>query len=323
MRRIKKFIVGGLGLVLLAMGIAAWMGAQPSVGPCSAALPKGAFESFRMQSQDGNCLQGYAWQPSGKPVLGVALLAHGIHDHARRYESLATSLNQIGIAVYAWDQRGHGASGGARQRVDSAEQLVADMHLTAQFAAQRHPGVPTFAYGHSMGGMVALHYALAHGTSLKGLVLSSAALKLPDTASAAQINVLKVLSTLAPGLPVEEVDEGKLVRVPAARDVLAADPMIIREKVPARSVATILNGIQSAQARFADLALPVLVLHGAADQVTLPAGSSALAAQATSKDKALKLYDGALHDLLHEPEGSHVTQEISAFMGRQLVGAKP
>jgi acylglycerol lipase len=322
MSRVKKITWGGLGFVLFAIGIAAWMGAQPSVSACAAATPKGAFESFRVQSQDGNCLQGYAWLPTGKPVVGVALLAHGIHDHARRYEALATSLNQIGIAVYTWDQRGHGVSGGARQRVDSVEQLVADMQLTARFAAQRHPGAPTFAYGHSMGGLVALHYALAHGTSLKGLVVSSAALKLPDSVSAGKVNVLKLLSALAPGLPVEEVDEAKLVRVAAAREVLAADPMIIREKVPARSAATILGGIQAAQGRFAELTLPLLVLHGAVDLVTVPAGSSALAAQALSKDKTLKLYDLALHDLLHEPEGAQVKQEISAFIGRHLALAK-
>lgn len=316
MRKLFKVVLAGFGVLAIGLGISAVLGARPSTGACAAATPVGSFTGFRISAADGNCLQGYAWQPSGQPVVGVVVVAHGIHDHARRYEGVAQALNQSGVAVLAWDQRGHAASGGAPQRVDSADQLAGDMRLVAQEAAKRHPGVPMFAYGHSMGGLVALHYALANEASLKGLIVSSAALKLPETASAGQLAVVRTLSTLAPGLPVELVDEAKLVRSPQARAALAADPLIAQEKVPARSVATILNGIESARPRFSTVKLPLLILHGTADQVTNPAGSRDLAAQAGSSDKTLKLYEGALHDLLHEPEAPQVIQEITKFVIR-------
>jgi acylglycerol lipase len=323
MRKLFKVILAGFGLMVIVIGVSVVLGSRPSFGPCDTAQPVGGFTSFRLTAADGNCLQGYAWQPSGKPVVAVVVVAHGIHDHARRYEGLAQALNQSGIALLSWDQRGHAASGGARQRVDSAEQLAGDMRLTAQETAKRYPGVPMFAYGHSMGGLVALHYALSDEKSLKGLIVSSAALKLPDTASAGQLAVVKTLSAIAPGLPVEAIDEAKLVRLPQARQALAADPLLARDKVPARSVATILNGIESARPRFASIKLPLLILHGTADQVTSPAGSRDLAAQAASTDKTVKLYESALHDLLHDSDAALVRQEIVEFVSRLAVVAKP
>lgn len=323
MRKLFKIILTGFGSMVIVIGVSVALGSRPSIGPCDTAQPAGGFTSFRLAALDGNCLQGYAWQPSGKPVVAAVVVAHGIHDHARRYEGLAQALNQSGIALLSWDQRGHAASGGARQRVDSAEQLVGDMRLTAQEAAKRYPGVPIFAYGHSMGGLIALNYALSDEKSLKGLIVSSAALKLPDSASAGQLAVVKTLSAIAPGLPVETIDETKLVRLLQAREALAADPLLARDKVPARSVATILNGIESARPRFASVKLPLLILHGTADQVTSPAGSRELAAQAASTDKTIKLFDSALHDLLHDSDAALVRQEIVGFVSRLALVAKP
>ncbi len=323
MRKLFKIPLAALGLLAVAVSALAFFGSRPSVGACAAAAPAGNFASFRVTAADGNCLQGYAWQPSGKPAVGVVIVAHGIHDHARRYEALAQALNQSGIAVFAWDQRGHAASGGAAQRVDSAEQLAGDMRLIAQEASKRHPNTPVFAYGHSMGGLVALHYALANEASLKGLIVSSAALKLPDSASAAQLTVVKTLATLVPGLPLEKIDETKVTRQPQALAALAADPLISQEKVPARTVATILNGIDAARPRFASVKLPLLILHGTADQVTPPAGSRDLATQADGADKTLKLYESALHDLLHEAEAAQVRQDITGFVTRLAAQVKP
>ncbi len=64
--------------------------------------------------------------------------------------------------------------------------------------------------------------------------------------------------------------------------------------------------------------MPLLVLHGQDDKVTEVDGSRELAARARSADKALRLYDGMLHDLLHEPAGAEVTREIVGFVSARL-----
>jgi acylglycerol lipase len=109
-----------------------------------------------------------------------------------------------------------------------------------------------------------------------------------------------------------------VVREPAAQAALAADPLIAREKLPARTIAALLTGVDAVQPRFAAIRQPLLVLHGGADTVTPPAGSRALHERAASAEKSLRLYDAARHDLLHEPESGEVTREILAFVTRRL-----
>lgn len=333
MAKALVLVGGALGALVLAAAVAAMLGARPSTGPCIGAQPPereiGAsrFSSYRVQAADGNCLQGYEWRPSARPVTGTLLIIHGVHDHARRYEGLALALNEIGVAVVAQDHRGHAGSGGARQRVDSVPQLVDDVSLALQRAAQRDPGVPLFVHGHSMGGLIAAHLtagaAASKGPALAGVVLSSAALKLPPAAAGAARHVVGAIAKLAPERGLEAVDPATLMRDPAALAALAADPLISRDKVPAATIATILGGIVALPTAADPFgATPLLILHGSADRVTEPDGSRELAARV--KGSTLKLYDGRLHDLLHDAGGEDIVREVTGFVGARVGrGVKP
>ena len=317
MRKIAVALLAVATTFAIAATAAVQYGARPSVSDCIGPAPSGAFSTYRVQAADGNCLQGYVWAPADGAVRAAVVVVHGIHDHARRYAALAQALNASGVAVLAQDHRGHAASGGARQRIDSVEQAADDVGLALAEAGRRYPGVPLFVHGHSLGGLVAAHVTANAAQPLAGAIISSAALKLPASAGAGQVRVVKLLSSLAPTLPLEPIDETRFVRDAAARAALAADPLIAREKVPARTIATVLGGIESLQPRMAGITTPLLVLHGSADQVTEVDGSRELVARAGSPDKSLKVFDGALHDLLNEPERSAVTQEIVAFVGQR------
>ena len=323
MRRAVTIALGIAAVAAVVIVGAVQVGARPSTGGCAEPAPVGKSVAFRLDAADGNCLQSYAWVPRAAPVKGVVVLVHGLHDHARRYEPLALALNDAGVAVYAHDQRGHGASGGASQRMDSVDQLAGDVERVLQEAAKRHPGVPVFVYGHSLGGLVAARVAASPPLPLRGAVISSAALtlKLPASASSAQLRVAGMLSAVAPGLGLQTFDDATFVRDPAAQAALAADPDISRDKLPARTVVTVVRGIGDIQARMDSIVTPLLILHGTEDQVTEVEGSRELAARARSSDKTLRLYDGMLHDLLHEPVAGEVTREIVAFVSSRLRSA--
>jgi acylglycerol lipase len=316
MRKLSLILGTTLGALTLAGITAVALGSRPSVGACATAAPQAASTTYRVQAADGNCLQGHVWAPDAAPVRAAVVVVHGVHDHALRYAPLARTLNAHGIAVLAQDHRGHGASGGARQRVDSMAQLGGDVHWALKEAQKRYPGVPLFLHGHSMGGLVVAHLAAKSEIPLTGAIVSSAALKRPANASGGQIAVLRALSALAPGLPVEPINENLFVREAAARTALASDPVIDRENVPARTVAAVLAGIDGIQALMPSIQTPLLVLHGEADQVTDPEGSRQLAQQARAA--SLKIYPAALHDLLNEPEGAAVQQAIVDFVEARL-----
>lgn len=320
----KIWILVLLLLALLGVGaaLAVQTGRSSVIGDCVGPPPSGSFQAFQLRAVDGNCLQAYAWLPQGRPITGVVVMVHGLHDHARRYALLAEALNQAGLAAYALDLRGHAASGGARQRLDSMDQVTGDMALLVGHVRQQHPALPWFVYGHSMGGLVVASFTATRPESLAGAVISSAALKLPPSASAATLKVVAALSALAPGLPLEAVDEAQVVLDPEARAAMAADPLLSREKLPARTAATLLDGVQRLQARMAQIDVPLLILHGRADTVTEVEGSVELSRRAASADKTLKLYPDVRHDLLHERIGAEVRSDIVAFVSARLRSAR-
>jgi alpha-beta hydrolase superfamily lysophospholipase len=291
---------------------------EPARPPPSSAIVQ--VRPYKVESADGTCLQAYEWKPVGTPIRGAVVVVHGIRDHASRYAGLAEVLTAKGLAVYAQDMRGHGNSGGDRQRFDSIAQLVADTDLAVSEAAKLNPGLPVFVYGHSLGGLISTHYALAHGEKLRGLVLSGAALKLLPSVSGGQKGAARFFSAILPGLPAQAVDDTEFVRDAAAKKEMAEDPLIDHGNLPARSAAAALDAIDDVQKRMGELKVPVLILHGDADKATNPEGSRELKERAASTDKTLHIYEGVFHDLLHEPERAQIAAEVAGWITARLSG---
>src|ERR1700749_5125631 len=64
---------------------------------------------FLLDRDDGARIQIYRWAPEGPPRAAIQI-AHGLCEHAGRYERLAGALTGAGYLVYANDHRGHGGS---------------------------------------------------------------------------------------------------------------------------------------------------------------------------------------------------------------------
>jgi lysophospholipase len=71
---------------------------------------------------------------------------------------------------------------------------------------------------------------------------------------------------------------------------------------------------ENTRARAADLTLPVLILHGADDKLTNPAGSEEFHARAASPDKSFRPWPGLRHELHNEPEQADVIAAILAWL---------
>jgi alpha-beta hydrolase superfamily lysophospholipase len=309
--------------------IAAWLlaGAAPlawaATPPEAACLPLAGdlatgVQAERHQAADGTCLQAYAWAPAAGPARGVVVLVHGIRDHAQRYGALAEALAASGIAVVAQDHRGHGHSGGPRQRFDSVEQLMGDLDLAIEQARRQYPGLPLFLFGHSMGGLVVTHYTLAHPGAAAGVVLSGPALRLGADATAGKRFAVQLLGRIWPSLAIQPVDDSLFVREPSAKRAQASDPLIAHDKLPAASALTFLRGIEAYDAAAVRFDAPLLAMHGEADVSTDPEGSRDLVARAASRDKTLRIVPLAMHDLLHEPEAPQLVREIVAWVGQHI-----
>jgi acylglycerol lipase len=62
---------------------------------------------------------------------------------------------------------------------------------------------------------------------------------------------------------------------------------------------------------FSQICSPLLILHGAADQVTDPHVSEFLYEMASTQDKTLKLYEGAYHSILEGEPDDRISAAIN------------
>lgn len=244
------------------------------------------------------------WDTVGAPKATL-VICHGYAEHSGRYEAVAAGLAQRGLAVWAIDLRGHGASGGERASVIDVAHLVDDVLVALERARAAHPSLPTFLLGHSMGGLVSTALAIEHQDRLRGLVLSGAAVSDPAG--------LEPLLELDP-LPEVVLSSELLSRDPEVGRAYDEDPLNYRGPFRRETLRALTSGARRVRERFATLRLPLLVLHGGDDQIVPAAASQDLFDGAASSDKELGIYPGLRHEILNEPEGPVITDRIADWV---------
>jgi alpha-beta hydrolase superfamily lysophospholipase len=277
----------------------------------------------RFAGQAGVEIYWQAWLPDdGDPVKAVLVIAHGGGEHSARYGWVAEQLVAAGYAVYALDHRGHGRSQGGRVMFERWDYVLADLQTLIDRARSAHPDLPVFLFGHSLGGAISISYARRHEDELAGLALSGAVASLGVVSPVTRI-AAKVLSRVAPGLGVFQVDATTLSKDPEVVRAYEQDPLVHHGKFPARTAAEISAVVERFPDDVPGLRLPLLVMHGLGDEIAPPEGSRMVHERAGSPDKTLKLYDGLLHEILNEPERDQVAADLLDWLEARVVAGQP
>lgn len=257
------------------------------------------------------------WAPDGD-VTGLLVLSHGLGEHARRYDHVVERLGALGLTVYALDHRGHGRSGDKRLELKSWSDFVADLHELFRIARAAHPGTKNFLLGHSMGGAIALSYALEHQADLDALMLSGPAVVLGDSTPKIMIPIGKLIGRIAPGVPVQSLDAADVSRDPAVVAAYEQDPLVHHGKIPAGLAAQFVGAMESYPARLPSLTLPVLLQHGSEDKLADVSGSRMIAEKAGSTDLTIEVYDGLFHEVFNEPENDRVLDDLVDWLSPRV-----
>jgi len=258
-----------------------------------------------------------SWSPVGEePAKGVVTLAHGYGEHSGRYAHVASRLTAAGYAVYAPDHNAHGRSKGKPGRVSLAAAIADLNQMIVRVSVARHPDAPQFLLGHSMGGAIALRYAIAHQDRLAGLVVS-APLAAVDGGPALRA-VGKLLGVILPGVPVGRVDPRLVSRDKAVVDAYVADPLNYHGPIPAGVGRQFLMSTETLAQDVRQITIPTLLLWGTADRLCPPHGAEAVAANIGSSDFTKKTYEGLFHEIMNEPEKDQVLDEIIGWLGSHL-----
>ncbi len=273
---------------------------------------EGSFET-----SDGLMLFEQTWRPGSEAKAAVAIV-HGYAEHSGRYAHVAEHFVRSGYAVHAYDLRGHGRSDGPKGLIRSMEALVDDTGAFLNRASESEPGMPLFLLGHSTGGGIAALLAIDGRLAVKGMVLTGALVRLADDVPAPLQWTAAILGALAPRMPVKGLDSAVISRDPEVVAAYDNDPLVYRGRTMARTAAEIMGACKRIQARMEAVTPPILIMHGAADALIDPEGSVQLHARASSDDKTLKLYDGAYHEIMNEPERAQVLADIEEWMDARV-----
>jgi Lysophospholipase len=269
----------------------------------------------RLETTGGLTLFVRSWRPDAN-ARGLVVIVPGFNSHSGYYGWVAEQLTAAGLVVYALDLRGRGQSDGERFYVEKFTDYVDDASAVVALAKSREPGLPTFLLGHSAGGVVACLYALDYPRELTGLISESFANEIPAPDFA--LAVFKGLGHVAPHAHILHLKNEIFTRDPKAVQVMDADPLIAHETQPTKTLAEMVRADERLKKGFSSMTLPVLILHGTADQATKPSGSKRFYETVGSQDKTLKLYDGHYHDLLNDVDKEVVMADIKDWIVRHL-----
>jgi len=277
-----------------------------------------------MQQKEGNFkgsgdfnLYWRCWLPDGQ-VKAIILVAHGLGEHISRYNNLANNVVPLGYAVYGLDHQGHGKSEGTRVFVERFQVYLDDLYTLYSMVSKDNPGKKMVLYGHSMGGLIAVDYAVKHQQDLAGLVISAPALKPGESITAATIAMARILSAITPKLGVQALDSTYLSHDKTVVEAYDKDPLVYRGKITARLGSELFTAMKAMDSQMQFITLPLLILQGSEDKLVNQDGAKTLYEKAGSKDKTLKIYEGFYHEVHNEPGNARVFADIETWLASHI-----
>jgi alpha-beta hydrolase superfamily lysophospholipase len=258
----------------------------------------------------------YEW-PVANPKA-IVQIAHGLGEHARRYDNMAAVLNRAGFSVYADDHRGHGQTGVTQLEnkqikklgnlgpggMDATYKQVADF---SKLIKAENLGKKLVLLGHSWGSFIAQKIINNASDFYDAVVLSGSALTMPGYLATGDFN--KVWKKL-PGSTGYEW----LSRDVDIQKKFVADPLTFLAaamQVFGVSNSLKLFGTPSKQVR-SDL--PILVQVGQADPIGGEYSNKALVKayrkNAGINDIELFVYHDARHEIYNELNKDQIIQDL-------------
>ncbi|MDJ0649013.1 MAG: alpha/beta hydrolase [Xenococcaceae cyanobacterium MO_188.B19] len=267
--------------------------------------------------QGANGLELYyqSWHP---PALAKAVLVivPGIGGHSGIFTRMVEYLLERDFIVYSFDLRGNGRSPGQRGYINNWAEFRLDLAAFLNLVTTKEPDLPLFLIGQSTGGTIALDYVLREPYQLQGLILMSPGLGLG--VAPWKLWLGKILSRILPHFALDTgIDLNTGSRDPEVVAAFAQDPLR-HSQGTARLATEFLKTIDWIKAHGTELQVPLLILHGGADRVTLPQSSRIFFDRLKLADKEIREYPDSYHELHHDLNYQEVLADIADWLNRHF-----
>lgn len=274
---------------------------------------------------DGTTLATYDWGEDLCQPRGIVQIAHGLGEHAARYDRLAQALVAAGYRVHANDHRGHGRTAASEADFGSFgapgfSGVAADLAAFGAAIKEADPGLPLFLIAHSMGSFAAQEAIVEHSAQYAGVVLSGTtsldvlAANLAQSESPAGLEAFNVGFEHRTGYEWLSRDESEV-------DKYVADPLCGFD-MPDETIPMLFGSA----ARLADPAvlagisasLPVLLVSGQHDPIAGDGQLIELLGQryrdAGLTDVTVTVYPEARHEIFNETNRDEITSDVIAWL---------
>lgn len=264
----------------------------------------------------GLSLYYQSWHPQDRSRAVVAIV-HGLGAHSGLFLPAVEYLVSLGYAVYAFDLRGHGHSPGQRGHINRWTEFREDLSAFLQQIWTQEPNCPCFVWGHSLGGAIVLDYALRSPQGLRGAIVTAPALGKVGV-SRLKLAIGRVFSRVYPRLSLKVgLNHNASSRNPNVISAYSQDPLR-HEYGSARLATEFFAAVDWIENHASELQIPLLLLHGSADQVTHPESSWLFCERVTYPDKKCYEYPGSYHDLYADTNYQEVLVDIGKWLEQHL-----
>ncbi len=279
--------------------------------PHSPAALQASEQTLRLR--DGAELFYRAWLPD-KPTTRALLLFHRGHEHSGRWQETVAALGLDDVAVFAWDQRGHGRSSGARGSAPNLATLIGDAdewarHLSARHRIDLHD---TTVLAHSLGAVIATAWIHDYAPPIRGLILATPAFRVKLYVPLAVPFLRLRQNLLGPGYIKSYIKAGMLTHDTAEVKRYNADPLIFRQ-----IAVNLLLDLLDTSTRLLDdagaITAPLLVLAAGSDWVVKTSAQRQFVERASSPIKRFEMLPGFSHAIFHEKNRQVVVDKVRAF----------
>lgn len=269
-------------------------------------------------ASDGYELPLRMWK-AAQPPRAIILALHGFNDYSNAFAEPAAWWSRAGITTYAYDQRGFGRSANPGIWPGTAV-MVKDLHEAARVVGVRHPGVPLYLLGLSMGGAVTMTADAGDPPvpGVTGQILVGPAVwgraTMPLTHRIALwlgVRTMPRNRVSGRGLGIIPSDNIEMLRA------LGRDRLVIKE-TRVDALYGLVNLMDEALASSPLTRTPTLVLYGARDEI-IPRGPTIRMLGNLSAPHRVALYPRGYHMLLRGLQAELVWRDIAAWIDDQAV----
>jgi alpha-beta hydrolase superfamily lysophospholipase len=267
----------------------------------------------------------------GKP-RGIVICVHGLSGAASDFWPVGESFPAKGYAVYGMQLRGQGNDPDHKSRGDiwSSQQWRQDLLEFTGLVSQRHPGVPLFWYGESLGALITIDTAGSLGERqhmVSGIILSSPVVALRPNLRMTFFKNLVVRSLLRfwPGKRISlEALGNSEVRVTSStthREQMQHTPHYVRE-FTLRLFGQIERLMAGTDGDARRIHLPVLLFYTPNDALTSHEAVEQFFSKLASPDKERVFFPNSYHLILHDQDRAEALHRLGEWLNDMTAARK-